>query len=100
MSAVAACMPAGVCKPRRPQASPLFRLVSDHFRRNANVPIEHHESSGREVLGEKDVVIFKVIQRPAREDFARLVHEARQVAKQSGMRRSDIPKAVASTRRA
>jgi len=32
MSAVAACTPAGVYKPRRPQASPLFRLVSDHFR--------------------------------------------------------------------
>lgn len=32
MSAPAACAPAGVYKPRRPQASPLFRLVSDHFR--------------------------------------------------------------------
>ncbi len=35
MSALAACAtppPAGVYKPRRPQASPLFRLVSDHFR--------------------------------------------------------------------
>ena len=32
MSAAAACVPAaGVYKPRRPHASPLFRLVSDHF---------------------------------------------------------------------
>lgn len=32
LSACAATVPAGVYKPRRPQASPLFRLVSDHFR--------------------------------------------------------------------
>lgn len=32
MSAVPACAALGVYKPRRPQASPLFRLVSDHFR--------------------------------------------------------------------
>jgi hypothetical protein len=29
---VFSCAAPGVCKPRRPQASPLFRLVSDHFR--------------------------------------------------------------------
>lgn len=32
MPAVAACAATGVYKPRRPHASPLFRLVSDHFR--------------------------------------------------------------------
>ncbi len=32
MSAVPACAVPGVYKPRRPQTSPLFRLVSDHFR--------------------------------------------------------------------
>jgi hypothetical protein len=32
MPAVPACAAPGVYKPRRPQASPLFRLVSDHFR--------------------------------------------------------------------
>lgn len=52
------------------------------------------------VLGDKDVVIFKVLQPPAKGDFAALVQEARQAAKQSGMRRGDIPKAVARTRRA
>lgn len=32
MSAVPGCAAPGVYKPRRPQASPFFRLVSDHFR--------------------------------------------------------------------
>jgi len=52
------------------------------------------------VLGDKDVVIFKVLQPPAKGDFAALVQEARQAAKQSGMRRGEISKAVARTRRA
>ncbi len=30
----------GVCKPRRPQASPLFRLVSDHLQRLQTVDDE------------------------------------------------------------
>ena len=51
------------------------------------------------VLGDKDVVIFKVLQAPAKRDFTALVHQARQAAKQSGLRRSDVTKAVARTRR-
>lgn len=51
------------------------------------------------VLGDKDVVIFKVLQPPAKRDFAALVRQARQTAKQSGMRRDDITKAVARARR-
>lgn len=51
------------------------------------------------VLGDKDVVIFKVLQPPAARDFAALVQEARQTAKRSGMRRGDITKVVARVRR-
>lgn len=51
------------------------------------------------VLGDKDVVIFKVLQPPASRDFATLVREARKVAKRTGMRRGDVPKAVAKARR-
>jgi len=51
------------------------------------------------VLGDKDVVIFKVLQPPVPRDFATLVQQARKVAKRTGMRRSDIAKAVAKARR-
>ena len=51
------------------------------------------------VLGDKDVVIFKVLQPPAKRDFTALVQQARQIAKQSGMRRGDVAKALVSARR-
>lgn len=51
------------------------------------------------VLGDKDVVIFKVLQLPASRGFATLVRQARGVAKRTGMRRGDVTKAVAKARR-
>ena len=51
------------------------------------------------VLGDKDVVIFKVLQPPRSRDFATLVQQARKVAKRTGMRRGDITKAIAKARR-
>lgn len=51
------------------------------------------------VIGDGDVVIFKLLQPPVRRDFAPLVRQARQAAKRGGMRRGDITTAVASARR-
>lgn len=51
------------------------------------------------VVGDKDVVIFKVLQPPAKRDFAALVQQARRAAKRVGMRRSEIAKAVGAARR-
>jgi len=51
------------------------------------------------VIGDKDVVIFKVLQPPAKRDFTSLVRQARRAAKQSGMRRRDIGTAVTRARR-
>ena len=51
------------------------------------------------VLGDKDVVILKILQPPAKRDFTALVQQARKAAKQSGLRRSDVTKAVATVRR-
>lgn len=51
------------------------------------------------VLGEKDVVILKVLQTPDRREFAALVQAARQAARANGMRREDIAKAVTKARR-
>lgn len=52
------------------------------------------------VLGDRDVVILKVLQQPDKREFALLVQQARLAAKQSGMRRGDVARAVASSRRA
>jgi len=51
------------------------------------------------VLGDRDVVIFKVLEPPALEDFDALVGRARQVARATGLKRADIAKAVATGRR-
>lgn len=51
------------------------------------------------VVGDRDVVIFKVLQPPAARDFAALVTQARQAAKRSGMRPRDLARAVTRTRR-
>ncbi|GAC1658544.1 MAG: hypothetical protein NVS4B3_26030 [Gemmatimonadaceae bacterium] len=51
------------------------------------------------VLGDKDVVIFKILQPPAKRDFTALVQQARKAGKQSGLRRGDVTKAVAAVRR-
>lgn len=47
----------------------------------------------------KDVVISKLLQPPAKQDFTALVQQARQAAKRSGMRRVDVAKAVTKARR-
>lgn len=51
------------------------------------------------VLGDKDVVIFKLLQPPATQDFTALVQQARRAAKRAGMRRGDIAKAITKVRR-
>ena len=51
------------------------------------------------VLGDRDVVIFKVLEPPARDDFDALVGRARQVAKKTRLSRAVVKKAVAKVRR-
>ncbi len=50
------------------------------------------------VLGENDVVILKKITRPSMREFDSLIKKARRQARSSGMRRSDISKAIARVR--
>lgn len=52
------------------------------------------------VVGDRDVVIFKRLEAPDLREFAPLVQRARRVAKQTGLRRGDIAKAIAKVRRA
>jgi AbrB family looped-hinge helix DNA binding protein len=51
------------------------------------------------VLGAKDVVILKVIQPPQMSEFGEIVGRARRAAKQAGMKRGDITKAVRKARK-
>lgn len=50
------------------------------------------------VVGEGDVVILKTIATPSMEGFDNLIRKARQQARTSGMRRSDIVKAITKAR--
>ncbi len=50
------------------------------------------------VLGEGDVVILKAITAPTLSDFDSLIDQARKQAEESGLKRSDIDKAVAKAR--
>lgn len=50
------------------------------------------------VVGEGDVVILKAISAPGMESFEALIQQARQQAKEAGLKRADIAKAVSKAR--
>jgi len=52
------------------------------------------------VVGDRDVVILRVLEAPAMKEFKALVARARRAAKQAGLKRSDVSRAVARVRRA
>ena len=51
------------------------------------------------VVGDRDVVILKRLQSPALSEFAALTARARGAAKQAGLKRADVAKAVTKVRR-
>jgi AbrB family looped-hinge helix DNA binding protein len=51
------------------------------------------------VLGDRDVVILKVIQTPAMSEFDEIVGRARKAAKRAGLKKKDIDDAVRAVRR-
>ena len=52
------------------------------------------------VIADRDVVIFKLLKPPSIKEFNALVGQARKVAKQTGLTRTDIANAVKRVRRA
>lgn len=52
------------------------------------------------VVGDRDVVIFKILEPPALRDFDALVGRARRAARQAGLKQADLTRAVAKVRRA
>lgn len=51
------------------------------------------------VMGRKDVVILKVITPPSLQDFDLLIADARQKARQAGLKKRDVLRAIKRTRR-
>jgi AbrB family looped-hinge helix DNA binding protein len=51
------------------------------------------------VLGDKDVVILKVIQPPNMSEFGEIVGQARRAAKRAGMKKADVARAVRKVRK-
>ena len=51
------------------------------------------------VVGDRDVVIFKVLEPPALTEFATLTARARRAARLAGDKRGDVAKAVKKVRR-
>jgi AbrB family looped-hinge helix DNA binding protein len=52
------------------------------------------------VLGDRDVVILKVIQTPDLSEFDAIVGRARKAAKRAGLRRKDVAQAISRVRAA
>jgi AbrB family looped-hinge helix DNA binding protein len=50
------------------------------------------------VIGEEDVVILKVIAPPSMDSFDTLIQQARQQAREVGLKRSDVAKAITRAR--
>ena len=50
------------------------------------------------VFAQDDVVMFKVITPPSADEFARLKGDLQRQARQDGLKRSDIPKAISKVR--
>ena len=50
------------------------------------------------VFGQDDVVMFKIINPPTTEEFARLKRELQHQVRQNGLKQADIPRAIAKVR--
>jgi AbrB family looped-hinge helix DNA binding protein len=50
------------------------------------------------VVGDRDVVILKAISTPSMREFDNLIVQARQQARKSGLKRSDVDAAIAKVR--
>jgi hypothetical protein len=51
------------------------------------------------VIGEGDAIIFKTLTPPSMKDFDGLIRRARKQAKTSGLKSSDITKAITAVRK-
>ena len=69
-------------------------VIPEDIRRRLNLS----EGTQFVVTGKDDVVILKAISEPSLDEFESLIQEARAQAKQAGLKKSDITKAVSKAR--
>ena len=69
-------------------------VIPEEIRKRLNI----QEGTQFVVVGDKDVVVLQVIRAPDMDEFKVLVKQARLQAKQAGLKRSDINKAIKEVR--
>jgi AbrB family looped-hinge helix DNA binding protein len=69
-------------------------IIPEDIRKHLNLKV----GSQFVVMGEDGVVILKAIEAPSMQDFDALISEARKQARQAGLKKTDIGKAVAKAR--
>lgn len=69
-------------------------VIPEEIRKRLNLT----EGTQFVVVGEKDVVVLKAIPEPEQGEFELLVRQARQQAKQVGLKRADIQAALREAR--
>lgn len=70
-------------------------VIPEEIRKSLNLT----EGNQFVVLGEKDVIILKVVTPPSLKDFDHLITQARFEAKKSGLKKSVIQKIIKKTRK-
>jgi len=69
-------------------------VIPENIRKQLNLKV----GSQFVVVGDKDVVILKNISPPSLDEFDDLIADARKKAKQAGIKKSDISKAILKVR--
>jgi predicted RNase H-like HicB family nuclease len=81
-----------------------LRLLADHLEHGEAIPeflqVAFQPATQSMEIADRDMIISKSPEPPSRKEFAALVSEARQVAKQTGMTPVDVDAAVKEVRRA
>jgi predicted RNase H-like HicB family nuclease len=81
-----------------------LRSLADHLEHGEAIPeflqVAFQPATQSMEIADRDMIISKLLEPPSRKDFAALVSEARQVAKQTGMTPVDVDAAVKEVRRA
>jgi AbrB family looped-hinge helix DNA binding protein len=70
-------------------------VIPEEIRKSLNLT----EGNQFVVLGEKDVIILKVVTPPSLKDFHHLIFKARTEAKKSGLKKSNIKKIIKRVRK-
>lgn len=71
-------------------------VIPEEIRQRLNL----HPGDKFVVVGNRDAIVLKMISPPAMRQFDGLIQSAREQAKQAGLKKSDIRRAITKSRRA